>query len=99
MESATTGISTLEMVTTSKTPTRDDNDDEEEFGEFASDFLARETRLVDSDSTSGDGDGVSYLSGIKCTVVNSVQPVADEGVTRPAASMIAHSPAAVHGTR
>ncbi|XP_029676053.1 uncharacterized protein LOC115243314 [Formica exsecta] len=100
MESATAGIGTLEIVTTSKMPTRDDNDDEEEFGEFASDFLARETRLVDSDSTSGDGDGngLSYLSGVKCTVVNSVQPVADEGVTRPAAPMIAHSPAAVHGT-
>lgn len=99
MESATTGISMLEMVTTSKTPTRDDNDEEEELGEFASDFLARETRLVDSDSTSGDGDSVSYLSGIKCTIVNSMQPVVDEGITRPAASMIAHSPAAVHGTR
>ncbi|XP_011255630.1 uncharacterized protein LOC105250932 [Camponotus floridanus] len=95
MESAT-GINTLEMVATPKRPTRDDNDDEEEFGEFASDFLARETRLVDS--TSGDGDGDSYLSGVKCTVVNTMRPVADEGVARPTAPMIAHSPATVHGT-
>lgn len=94
MESA---INTLEMVATPKRSTRDDNDDEEEFGEFASDFLARETRLVDS--TSGDGDSVSYLSGVKCTVVNTMRPVADEGVARPTAPMIAHSPAAVHGTR
>ncbi|XP_072767664.1 uncharacterized protein [Anoplolepis gracilipes] len=95
MESATAGISALEIVATPKRPAGDDN--EEEFGEFASDFLARETRLVDSDSTSGDG--VSYLSSVKCAVVNTMRPVADEGVARPAApSMIAHSPAAVHGT-
>lgn len=97
MESATSGISTLEMIATPKRPTRDNNDDdEEEFGEFASDFLARETRLVDSDSTSGDGGVVPYL---KCAVVGTTRPVADEGVARPAPPIIAHSPAAVHGTR
>lgn len=95
MESAT-GINTLEMVATSKRSTRDDNDDEEEFGEFASDFLAKETRL---DNTSADGDSVSYLSGVKCTVVNTMRPVADEEVARPMAPMIAHSPTAVHGSR
>ncbi|KMR00327.1 leucine-rich repeat-containing protein 68 [Lasius niger] len=102
MESATAGISTLEIVATPKRSARDDNDDdddddEEEFGEFASDFLARETRLVDSDSTSGDGDGGGGGGGgvpyLKCAI-------ADEGVARsPAPPMIAHSPAAVHGTR
>ncbi|XP_029178207.1 uncharacterized protein LOC114945991 [Nylanderia fulva] len=108
MESATSGISTLEMVATPKRPTRDDNDDdEEEFGEFASDFLARETRLVDSDSTSGDGDGDGGVVGVgvgvvvpylKCAVVGTTRPVADEGVARPAPPVIAHSPAPVHGT-
>lgn len=84
---------TLEVVVVPKRPPRDDNgvgDDNDEYGEFASDFLAREAQLVDSDSVNDDV-AHSYLNNIKCTVISTARPVADEDV--------AHSPAVVHGTR
>jgi len=77
---------TLEVVVVPKKPSRDDTD---EYGEeFASDFLAREARLVDNDGMN-DGVAHSYLNSIKCTVVS----------TAGSEENVAHSPAAVHGTR
>lgn len=86
----------------------DEDGDDVDFGEFASDFLAREARLVDNDS----GIACSYLNSIKCAVVSAARPVAgmassgalgvvvaDEGRPSAAPTVIAHSPAAVHGTR
>jgi len=82
---------TLEVGMVPKRPSRDDtgvDDDNDEYGEFASDFLAREAGLVDSIN---DGVAHSYLNSIKCTFVSTARPVSDED--------IAHPPAAVHGTR
>jgi len=99
----------------------DDEDDENdngndnnsnEFAKFTSDFLAKETRLIDNDSMSGIAH--SYLSNIKCAVVSTAHPVAgmttsnapmevvvnpDEGVIRPTVPVIAHSSTILHGTR
>ncbi|KAG5322514.1 PPR37 phosphatase, partial [Pseudoatta argentina] len=83
---------TLEVGMVPKRPSRDDtgvDDDNDEYGEFTSDFLAREAGLVDNNSIN-DGVAHSYLNSIKCTVVSTARPVSDEDV--------AHSPAAVHGT-
>lgn len=83
---------TLEVGMVPKRPSRDDtgvDDDNDEYGEFASDFLAREAGLVDNDSIN-DGVAHSYLNSIKCTIVSTARPISDEDV--------AHSPAAVHGT-
>lgn len=94
----------------------DDGDDGDDDGddffddEFASDFLAKKTLLIDNDSVSDIAR--SYLNSIKSAVVSTTQPVAelpsgaplgvvvaDEDIVRPTAAVIAHSPAAVHGIR
>ncbi|XP_067206037.1 serine-rich adhesin for platelets [Linepithema humile] len=115
----------VELVTVPSKSSRNDNgvyertdgemkrenegEDNGKFEEFASDFLARNTRLADNDSVSNN-IAHSYLNSIKCPVVGGARSVtattsdaplgievtADE--ICPAAPIIAHSPAAVHST-
>jgi len=89
-----------------------DDDDNNKFAKFTSDCLTKETRLIDNDSMSGIAH--SYLNNIKCAVVSTAHSVAgmltnnapmevvvtpDDGIVRPTAPIIAHSPTTLHGTR
>lgn len=85
-------------------------EDNNKFEEFASDFLARNTRL-DGDRSVSSSIAHSYLSSVKCPVVNTARSVAATASNAPlgievtadeicpATPIIAHSPAAVHSTR